>query len=74
MPLAFNDWKQLLIESAGSASPPVRRLGDYVLRLFWQDGCEPTVSAMLDYAQVGLCRKLDIRVAARDALWPYDST
>ena len=60
MPIAFDEWKRSLLESAGSASPPVLRLGDYVLELFWKDGCEPTVAAMLDYAQAGLCRGYNI--------------
>lgn len=63
MATAFDDWKQRLLVSAGSASPPVSRLGDYVLELFWQDGCEPTVAAMLDYAQAGLCGKFGVEVS-----------
>jgi hypothetical protein len=31
-------------------------MGDFVLELFWRDGCEPTVSPLLDYSQAGLCR------------------
>jgi hypothetical protein len=63
MPLAFALWKLHLLESAGDASPPVLQLGDYVLELFWRDGCEPTLSAMLDYAQGGLCGRYDIRAS-----------
>jgi hypothetical protein len=54
MTLSFEDWKQLLLHSSGSASAPVRKLGDYVLELFWRDGCEPSISALLNYAQTGL--------------------
>lgn len=57
---AFDDWKQRLLTSAGSASAPVLLLGDYVLELFFNDGCEPTVAAMLDYAQAGLCGKFNL--------------
>jgi hypothetical protein len=28
--------------------PNVERIGDFVLELFWRDGCEPNVSALLD--------------------------
>jgi len=38
-------------------------MGDFVLGLFWRDGCEPTVVAMLDYAQAGLCGKVGLRVS-----------
>jgi hypothetical protein len=54
MPLPFYTWKRTLLESAGSASSPVVGMGDFVLELFWRDGCEPTLSALLDYAQSGL--------------------
>ena len=65
MPGEFYDWKQTLLRSAGSASPDVHQLGDHVLQLFWEDGCEPTMSAMLDYAQNGLCQKFNIRASDR---------
>jgi hypothetical protein len=54
IPLPFAAWKRELFESAGSASAPVVKIGDYVLELFWRDGCEPTITALLDYAQAGL--------------------
>ena len=60
--LAFDDWKQQLLDDAGSSGPPVRMLGDYVLELFWKDGCEPTVSGLLYYAESGLCRDADVVV------------
>jgi hypothetical protein len=60
----FYGWKRELLSSAGSASPAVHQLGDHVLELFWRDGCEPTMSAMLDYAQAGLCRHFGIRASA----------
>jgi hypothetical protein len=65
MPGEFFNWKQLLLGSAGSASPSIRQLGDHVLELFWEDGCEPTMNAMLDYAQNGLCQKFNIRASER---------
>jgi hypothetical protein len=61
MPLPFEDWKSRLFSSAGCASPSVRQLGDFVLELFWRDGCEPTIGAMLDYAQAGLCGKVPLQ-------------
>jgi hypothetical protein len=64
MATPFDDWKQRLFDSAGCASPSVRNLGDYVLELFWKDGCEPTVAALMDYAQAGLCGHVNVRVAA----------
>lgn len=63
MPLAFYDWKYKLLQSVGSASPAILALGDYVLELFWKDGCEPTHEAMLDYAQTGLCKSYNVNVA-----------
>jgi hypothetical protein len=54
MDLPFEDWKRKLFDSAGSTRATVMRLGDYVLELFWRDGCEPSISALLDYAQSGL--------------------
>ena len=63
MPGEFYDWKQRLLRSAGSASPSVQQLGEVVLELFWRDGCEPTMAAMLDYAQSGLCRDFNIRAS-----------
>jgi hypothetical protein len=63
MPTAFDVWKRELLESAGSAHAAVCQLGDYVLELFWKDGCEPTMCALLDYAQSGLCGHFNIRVA-----------
>jgi hypothetical protein len=64
MTVTFDDWKYLLLQSAGSASPPVLQMGDYVLELFWKDGCEPTMTAMMDYAQNGLCRSYDIQASS----------
>ena len=72
MTLTFDHWKQRLLESAGTASQSVRHLGDYVLELFWKDGCEPTMQAMLDYAQAGLCQHLDIRVSGADRASSYN--
>jgi len=59
----FDHWKLELLKSAGDASPPVRRMGEYVLELLWKDGCEPTMTALLDYAQAGLCGKFDIEAS-----------
>jgi len=64
---AFLDWELALYASCGSASPDVRRLG-VVLELLYKDGCEPTMAALLDYAQVGLCRRYDIHAATSDPL------
>jgi len=69
MPLAFDEWKIRLLVSAGDASPSVRHLGDYVLELLWKDGCEATLSALLDYSQAGLCEKYRIRASDRDRLF-----
>jgi hypothetical protein len=63
MPPDFGDWKQQLLNSAGDASSPVRRMGDYVLELLWKDGCEPTMTALMDYAQAGLCRRHEIHAS-----------
>jgi hypothetical protein len=63
MPTAYADWKTQLLKSVGSVSPDVKRMGDYVLELLWRDGCEPTMGALLDYAQAGLCRHFDIRAS-----------
>lgn len=63
MSFPFEDWKLRLLDSAGSASPSVRQCGDYVLELFWKDGCEPTMHALLDYAQAGLCGKFNLEVS-----------
>jgi hypothetical protein len=54
MLLSFADWKRTLFDSSGTAMTQVRNLGDYVLMLFWRDGCEPSLSGLLDYAQTGL--------------------
>lgn len=67
--LNFDGWKFALLNSAGSASPAVLRLGDYVLELFWRDGCEPTVSALLHYAESGLLSDSE-SYAARGVLTP----
>ncbi len=66
MPLTFDDWKHRLLDAAGCASPSVRQLGDYVLELFWKDGCEPTMRALLDYAQAGLCGHFNVQVGEQD--------
>ena len=63
--MPFDDWKGQLISSAGDAGLPVRRLGDYVLELFWRDGCEPTLAGLFDYAQAGLCERHAVRVSHR---------
>jgi len=53
---AFAVWKQELLEhSSHCGSQPIRQLGDYVLELFWSEGCDPTLAAFLHYAQKGLC-------------------
>jgi hypothetical protein len=54
MPLSYADWKRKLIQSSGTVSTSVILLGDRVLELFWRDGCEPSISGLLDYAQSGL--------------------
>jgi hypothetical protein len=61
--LTFHDWKLHLLRSAGCASPAVRQIGEHVLELFWKDGCEPTMTALLDYAQAGLCGKFGYEVS-----------
>jgi hypothetical protein len=63
MSTPYADWKTQLLNSVGSVSPDVKRMGDYVLELLWRDGCEPTMSALLNYAQAGLCRHFDIRAS-----------
>ena len=65
MPLLFDDWKRQLLLSAGNVclQSPILLMGDYVLELFWKDGCEPTVTALLDYAQAGLSRKYNVEVS-----------
>jgi hypothetical protein len=65
MSRVFYDWKLSLLRSAGSAKPSVCQLGDYVLRLFFEDGCEPTMSSLLDYAQAGLSSRYNIRASSR---------
>ncbi len=50
----FDGWKLALLHSAGSASPAVLRLGERVLELFWKSGCEPTMTGLLYYAEIGL--------------------
>ena len=67
---SFVAWKLSLLASAGSASRFIEQLGDRVLQLFWSDGCEPTMAAMLDYAQAGLCRGYSYR--ASSSLLPPD--
>lgn len=62
----FADWKRQLLRAAGDASAPIRHLGDHVLESFWRDGCEPDLSALLDYSQAGLCEKYRIRASYRD--------
>ncbi len=64
-PSPFEDWKRQLLRSAGDVqlTSPILRLGDFVLELFWRDGCEPTVGALLDYAQGGLCNSLGSKQA-----------
>ena len=52
--LPFEEWKRHLLASAGTASPAVSGLGDFVLALFYRDGCEPTLSGLLYYALAGL--------------------
>jgi hypothetical protein len=63
--IPFVTWKRKLLLSAGSASSPVAQIGDYVLELFWRDGCEPTIAALLDYAQSGLRPTVQAAVATR---------
>jgi hypothetical protein len=75
MTLSFFDWKDALLTSSGSVSDRVRNLGDHVLELFWQDGCEPTMTALLDYCQGGLCQRYNIRASSRaQSSLPADTT
>lgn len=53
-PLPYRAWKESLLQAAGTSRAPVEHIGDFVLELFWRDGCEPTITALLDYAQAGL--------------------
>lgn len=66
----YPEWKRKLLAAAGTSRADVERIGDFVLELFWRDGCEPNVSALLDYAQSGLhptyeARKQERQAAAR---------
>jgi hypothetical protein len=55
MALTFLVWRDRLLDSAGTASPAVKKvLGDFVLELVWRDGCDPTMAGLLQYVQHGL--------------------
>ena len=38
-----------------------------MLELFWKDGCEPTIAALLDYAQSGLHPRYEARREAKSS-------
>ena len=59
--MLFQDWKRRLLLSAGTASPAVSGLGDLVLEVFFRQGCEPTLAALLDYAESGLHPRYETR-------------
>jgi hypothetical protein len=67
---SFVAWKLSLLAAAGSVSPSIAQLGDRVLELLHKDGCEPTMSALLEYVQAGLCRGYSYR--ASSSLLPPD--
>jgi hypothetical protein len=64
MVLSFEAWKRALFASSGTASVPVRNLGEFVLEVLWRDGCEPTIAALLDYVQSGIHPAYQARRAA----------
>lgn len=69
MSKAFDTWKNSLITSAGGIclASAVLNIGDNVLELFYREGMEPTIAALMEYAQAGLTKRHEIRAAQRDS-------
>jgi hypothetical protein len=65
--LAFEKWKYRLLANAGDASPAVLRNGELILELLYRDGCEPTMDALMGYAQAELCRRHQIHAVNRES-------
>jgi len=66
---AFNEWKSKLVRSAGGIflASAVLKIGDHVLELFYREGMEPTIAALMEYAQAGLSKRHEIRAIERDS-------
>ena len=62
---SFDDWKDKLLRAAGDVrlQSPILNMGEHVLELLWRDGCEPTVTALLDYVQAGLAKEYAVEVS-----------
>ncbi len=69
MSKAFDTWKSQLVTSAGGVqlSAAVLNIGDNVLELFYREGMDPTMAALMEYAQAGLSKRHEIRAAQRDS-------
>jgi hypothetical protein len=67
MPDAFEAWKSKLITSAGGVclASAVTNLGDPILECFRREGCEPTITALMEYAIAGLSKRYDIHASDR---------
>jgi hypothetical protein len=51
----FVDWKRELLRACpGPSRLDVADMGDPLLALLFEDGCEPTLASLLDYAMAGL--------------------
>jgi hypothetical protein len=53
--LRYSEWFDLLLEDAGHEGiyDNVLALGDFVLRMFYEDGCPPTCASIRLYALAG---------------------
>jgi hypothetical protein len=51
--LLFQDWKAALYRTADAENrlQHVRNIPDYILVLFWADGCDPTISRILSFSE-----------------------
>jgi hypothetical protein len=49
----FPVWLALLMEDArrNNKLREMATIGDLVLEIFWQDGCEPTIAAMIEFVE-----------------------
>jgi hypothetical protein len=51
--LLFEEWKAALYRTAAAEGrlPHVCNIPDYILVLFWADGCDPTISHILSFSE-----------------------
>jgi hypothetical protein len=65
MPLQYPEWRRKLLASAGTVSPDVEGMGEFVLEYLWREGCEPSMRDLLRYVQSGLHPSHEARKESR---------